>query len=102
MLAGVKGTNSPLLATYPELGLSLAKVIDERDYEKAVNFQFKIFDYTNLRASFSAKYGGAVFLEAMRLRGFDIKRYPRWPTKSFAAEDCEKHRESLMSIGMPL
>ncbi|MEK7334247.1 MAG: dihydrodipicolinate synthase family protein, partial [Candidatus Binatota bacterium] len=102
MLVGIKGTISPPLATYPELGVSLVKAIDDRDWEKATILMTKVFEYLNARASLSAKYGRAVFTEAIRLRGIDIKRYPRWPTKSFTAEDREKLRATLLKVGVPL
>src|SRR3989338_5628271 len=102
MLVGIKGTISPPLATYPELGVSLVTALDDRDWEKATILMTKVFEYLNARASLSAKYGRAVFTEAIRLRGIDIKRYPMWPTKNFTAEDREKLRATLLKVGGPL
>ncbi|MFQ5904067.1 MAG: dihydrodipicolinate synthase family protein, partial [Candidatus Binatia bacterium] len=102
MLVGIKGSITPPLATYPEIGASLVKAIDDRDWEKATTLQVKMLEYFNFRASLSAKYGRAVFTESMRLRGFNIQRYPRWPTKPFTSEDRENLRAALVKVGVPL
>ncbi len=102
MLAGIKGSISPPLASYPELGVSLIKAIDDRDWNTATSLQVKLYEYASFRASFATKYGRSVFTETMRLRGINVKRYPRWPTRPWTSEDREALKQGLQKLGVPL
>lgn len=102
MLTGTKGSISPPLASYPELGVRLIKAIDDRDWATATALQVKLFEFANVRAGLSAKYGRSVFTETMRLRGIGVKRYPRWPTRPWTGEDREALKQGLQKAGVPL
>lgn len=102
MLVGIKGSISPPLASYPELGVSLIKAIDERDWATATALQVKLYEYASFRGSLSSKYGRSVFTETMRLRGINVKRYPRWPTKPWTSEDREALKRGFQKVGMPI
>lgn len=94
MLLGLKGTISPPLIPFPEIGIRIVKAIDRGDSAAATEEQLKFFEYQNIRAKVSAVYsrGGEVISEYLRLRGLNIKYSRRWPTKPLTPEAKERIR----------
>jgi dihydrodipicolinate synthase/N-acetylneuraminate lyase len=43
-------------------------------------------------------YGRRTTLEGLRLRGLDIKEYPRWPTKPMTPEHLKLYDENMKRL----
>ena len=104
MLLGIKGTVSPPLMPFPELGVNIVRAVDKGDVIAATQEQMKLFEYQNMRAAVSATYGrgGDVLVEFLRLRGIDIKHYRRWPTKPLAPEAKEHIQKIVEKFASPI
>ncbi len=100
MLLGITGTISPPLSAAPEIGVRLVQSIDKRDWEKATLDQVKILEYLGETEPLFSAYGRSSQCEALRLRGFDIKRFPRWPAKPLSEEAKQKIKTSLENLGL--
>jgi len=102
MLLGMTGTISPPLSAAPEIGVRLVQAIDKRDWQNATVDQVKILEYLGETEPLFSSYGRSSQREALRLRGFDIKRFPRWPAKPLDEAAKEKIKKSLEHLGVPL
>jgi len=101
-LVGIRGTISPPLSAAPEIGVRLVEAIDKRDWEQATQDQVKILEYLAATAPLFSAFGRSSQREALRLRGFDVKRFPRWPAKPLTEEARAQIRSSLERLGVPL
>ena len=90
MSVGVAGTISPPLGVTPELGVELVRAIDAGRAEQALALQKMIFRIHDIFLRLAGPFGRTIYCEAMRLRGFDVKMYPRWPSKPLSPEACEE------------
>jgi len=43
-------------------------------------------------------YGRGVTLQGLRLRGLQVKEYPRWPTKPMSAEHIKLYEENMKRL----
>lgn len=102
MLVGIKGTISPPLSAAPEIGVRLVEAIDKRDWEKATLDQVKILEFLAATEPLFSVFGRSSQREALRLRGFDLKRFPRWPSKPLTEEARQKIKSALEKLGVPL
>lgn len=102
MLLGIAGTISPPLSAAPEIGVRLVQAIDKRDWNQATIDQVKILEYLGDTEPLFSIYGRSSQCEALRLRGFDVKRFPRWPAKPLTEEARAKIKTSLENLGVPL
>ena len=102
MLVGIKGSISPPLAAAPEVGVQLMNAIEKRDWEKATLGQVKILEFLAATDPLFSTFGRSSQWEALRLRGFDIKRFPRWPAKPLTEEARARIKSSLEKLGVPL
>jgi 4-hydroxy-tetrahydrodipicolinate synthase len=96
MLVGVAGSiaaGAPV--TVPEVGVKLIEAIWAKDYLLAQQIQVLLIEHAD-RTAVLRQYGRRTTLEGLRIRGLDIKEYPRWTTKPMTAEhlklyeDCTK------------
>jgi dihydrodipicolinate synthase/N-acetylneuraminate lyase len=101
VLVGIRGTISPVLSAFPELGIQLFRAIDGNNLSDATKLQTKILEFLSAYSAMSSVYGRSVQKEALRLRGFDIKLFPRYPVKPLPEEVRIKLREGLERAGMP-
>ncbi|MFQ5904413.1 MAG: dihydrodipicolinate synthase family protein [Candidatus Binatia bacterium] len=101
MLVGISGTISPPLSAYPELGVQMVKTIGVRDWVEATKLQLKIFDFLEVVSPPFARYGRIAQCEALRFRGFKIKRFPRWPTPALPDEVKKKLFAGLEKLEIP-
>lgn len=88
MLISLAGTINPPLACLPEIGVELVRAIDRNDTARAMELQAAVvaFEGAMMNAEVNRACGRGIFREALRLIGFDVKIYPRWPTGDFPAE----------------
>jgi dihydrodipicolinate synthase/N-acetylneuraminate lyase len=104
MSVGVAGTISPPLAVTPEIGVELVRAIDSGDAARALALQKDVIRIHDLFLRLAGPFGRTIYCEAMRLRGFDVKMYPRWPSKPLGREAYDELRDlfaELKIIGAP-
>jgi 4-hydroxy-tetrahydrodipicolinate synthase len=102
MLVGITGTISPPLSAAPEIGVKLVKAIDEGDWERATREQVKILEFLAATEPLFSSFGRGSQREALRLRGFDIKRFPRWTAKPLTEEARQAIKSSLEKAGISI
>ena len=90
MSVGVQGTISPPLAVTPELGVELVRAIDAGRLAEALALQKKVIRIHDLFLRLAGPFGRTIYREAMRLRGFAVKMYPRWPSRPLSEEAREE------------
>ncbi|MBI2917767.1 MAG: dihydrodipicolinate synthase family protein [Chloroflexi bacterium] len=98
LLVGVRGTISPPMAAAPEVGVEWIRAIDAGDYKTAVQIHVRIVEFSDRLEKLSRTYGHATLAHGIRLRGFAIKQYPRWPSKPMSPTDEEVLREALHKL----
>lgn len=97
---GVAGTISPPLAVTPEVGVELVRAIDAGKAEEALALQKTVIRVHDIFLRLAGPFGRSIYCEAMRLRGFDVKMYPRWPSKPLSREAYDELRELFAEIGL--
>lgn len=98
MLVGVNGSiaaGAPV--TVPEAGVELIKAIWAGDYQRALQIQVLILEHAD-RTAVLRQYGRRTTLEGLRIRGLDIKEYPRWKTKEMTAEHLKFYEECIKRL----
>jgi len=88
MRAGISGTVSPPLAVFPEIGVELVSAIDAGDIIRALELQEAVIKFHSafLSRVVREECGRAIYGAALRELGFNIKKYPRWPTGAVTEE----------------
>jgi dihydrodipicolinate synthase/N-acetylneuraminate lyase len=100
MSVGVAGTISPPLAVTPEIGVELMRAIDTGDSARALALQRDAIRIHDLFLRLAGPFGRTIYCEAMRLRGFDVKMYPRWPSKPLSREAYDEMRDLFTELGI--
>ena len=97
---GVAGMINPPTSFVPELCVQLWRALDDKDYPKAVEAQKKIDTAARLVAAELRKYGRVPLREVFRMRGFDVKRFPKWETEPMPKEAVAKLERELKTAGI--
>jgi dihydrodipicolinate synthase/N-acetylneuraminate lyase len=100
MSVGVAGTISPPLAVTPELGVELVRAIDAGKAQEALALQKKVIRIHDIFLRLAGPFGRTIYCEAMRLRGFDVKMYPRWPSKPLTHEAYIELRDLFTELNI--
>jgi dihydrodipicolinate synthase/N-acetylneuraminate lyase len=98
MSVGVAGTISPPLAVTPEIGVELIRAIDLGTAEEALALQKSVIRIHDIFLRLAGPFGRTIYCEAMRLRGFDVKMYPRWPSKPLSREAYDELRDLFVEL----
>jgi dihydrodipicolinate synthase/N-acetylneuraminate lyase len=98
MSVGVAGTISPPLAVTPEIGVELVRAIDAGQAEEALALQKTVIRIHDIFLRLAGAFGRTVYAEAMRLRGFDVKMYPRWPSQPLSREARDELRQLFAEL----
>jgi dihydrodipicolinate synthase/N-acetylneuraminate lyase len=98
MSVGVAGTISPPLAVTPEIGVELIRAIDAGKLEEALALQTSVIRIHDIFLRLAGPFGRTIYCEAMRLRGFDVKMYPRWPSKPLSPEAYNEMRDLFVEL----
>jgi dihydrodipicolinate synthase/N-acetylneuraminate lyase len=99
MLIGVSGTISPPMALTPRVGVELVNAIQAGDRAAALDVQLRIIEYLDKTRPLGKAYGRGVTPVGLRMLGFDVKQYPRWPVKEMTPGDQERLRGALEAVG---
>jgi dihydrodipicolinate synthase/N-acetylneuraminate lyase len=100
MSVGVAGTISPPLAVTPEIGVELVRAIDAGNSVRALELQKTVIRIHDIFLRLAGPFGRTIYCEAMRLRGFDVKMYPRWPSKPLSMEAYDELRDLFMELNL--
>jgi dihydrodipicolinate synthase/N-acetylneuraminate lyase len=97
---GLAGMINPPTSFVPELCVELWKSLDSKDYVKAVEAQKKVDIAARLVGAELRKYGRVPLREVFRMRGFDVKRFPKWETEPMPKEAVAKLERELKMAGI--
>jgi dihydrodipicolinate synthase/N-acetylneuraminate lyase len=97
---GLAGMINPPTSFLPELCVSLWRALDERQYDKAVGLQDRVNTAARLVGNAIRRYGRGALGEAFRMRGFAIRRFPKWDTQPMPREAREELHRELKNAGL--
>ena len=98
MLVGVNGSiaaGAPV--TVPEAGVELIKAIWAGDYQRALQIQVLLIEHGD-RTAVLRQYGRRTTFEGLRIRGLDLKEYPRWKTREMTAEHLKLYEDCIKRL----
>jgi dihydrodipicolinate synthase/N-acetylneuraminate lyase len=97
---GVAGMINPPTSFVPEICVELFNALDSRDYPRAVAAQKRVDIAARIVAARLRKYGRVPLQEVYRLRGFAVKRFPKWDTEQMPKEEVVKLERELRDSGI--
>jgi dihydrodipicolinate synthase/N-acetylneuraminate lyase len=97
---GLAGMINPPTSFVPELCVELFKALDGKDYEPAVEAQKRVDTAARLVGTRLRKYGRVPLQEVFRMRGFAVKRFPKWETEQMPKEEVVKLERELREAGI--
>ena len=97
---GVAGMINPPTSFVPELCVELFNALDRKDYPEAVKAQKRVDTAARLVASRLRKYGRVPLQEVFRMRGFAVKRFPKWETEQMPTDEIVKLERELRTEGI--
>jgi len=96
---GVAGMINPPTSFVPELGVALWKALKDEQYQKAVELQKKVNTAARIVGSALRRHGRVALAEVFRMRGFAVKRFPKWQTEPMPAQAREELLKELKNLG---
>jgi dihydrodipicolinate synthase/N-acetylneuraminate lyase len=97
---GLAGMINPPTSFVPELCVELFKALDAKDYPRAAEAQKRVDTAARLVAAELRKYGRVPLREVFRMRGFDVKRFPKWETEPMPLEARDRLFRALKEAGI--
>jgi len=97
---GLAGMINPPTSFVPELCVELFEALDSQDYGRAVEAQIRVDTAARLVAARLRKYGRVPLQEVFRMRGFPVKRFPKWETEQMPKEEIAKLERELRDAGI--
>jgi dihydrodipicolinate synthase/N-acetylneuraminate lyase len=97
---GLAGMINPPTSFVPELCVELFKALTGKDYERAVEAQKRVDTAARLVGARLRKYGRVPLQEVFRMRGFAVKRFPKWETEQMPKEEVVKLERELRDAGI--
>jgi dihydrodipicolinate synthase/N-acetylneuraminate lyase len=97
---GLAGMINPPTSFLPELCVELWNALEKRDYEKAIAVQSRVNMAWSLVSNAFRRYGRSALGELIRMRGFPVKRFPKWETKEMSSADREALRAEVKNAGL--
>jgi 4-hydroxy-tetrahydrodipicolinate synthase len=97
---GVAGMINPPTSFAPEICVDLFKKLDSKDYLGAVEAQKKVDTAARIVAARLRKWGRVPLQEVYRMRGFAVKRFPKWETEQMPKDEIVKFERELRDNGI--
>ena len=97
---GLAGMINPPTSFVPELCVELFKSLDSKDYARAVEAQKRVDTAARLVAAQLRKYGRVPLREVFRMRGFNVKRFPKWESEPMPKDEIMKLERELREAGI--
>ena len=99
--AGVRGTIAPMASVFPELCAELWRAAAKKQRDKALSLQDRVKKLYAVVADYAKRVGRTAFKELYRVRGIQMKMYPRWPAKQLDEKERAELRSRLAEAGWP-
>ena len=99
--AGVRGTIAPMASVFPELCAELWRAAAKKERDKALSLQESVKKLYAVVADYAKRVGRTAFKELYRVRGIQMKMYPRWPAKQLDENERAELRSRLADAGWP-
>jgi len=74
--------------------------LEGKDYARAVEAQKKVDTAARLVAARLRRYGRVPLQELFRMRGFPVKRFPKWETEQMPKDEVAKLEGELRAAGI--
>ena len=97
---GLAGMINPPTSFVPELCVALFKALDSKDYRAAVEAQKRVDTAARIVAARLRKWGRVPLQEVYRMRGFAVRRFPKWDTEQMPKEEIAKLERELREAGV--
>ncbi|HUC98799.1 MAG TPA: dihydrodipicolinate synthase family protein [Candidatus Polarisedimenticolaceae bacterium] len=97
---GLAGMINPPTSFVPELCVELFKALDGQDYPRAVEAQKRVDTAARIVTTRLRKYGRVPLQEVFRMRGFAVKRFPKWETEQMPKDEVMKLERDLREVGI--
>lgn len=97
---GVAGMINPPTSFAPEICVELFRALDSKDYLRAVEAQKRVDTAARIVGPRLRKYGRVPLQEVFRMRGFAVKRFPKWETEQMPKEEIAKMERELRDEGV--
>ncbi len=97
---GVAGMINPPTSFVPELCVELFNALDRKDYPAPWKRRNGSTPRRVLVAARLRKYGRVPLQEVYRMRGFAVKRFPKWETEQMPKEEIVKLERELRDAGI--
>src|SRR5205809_82389 len=97
---GVAGMINPPTSFVPEICVELFNALDSKDYPRAVEAQKRVDTTARIVAVRLRKYGRVPLQEVYRMRGFAVKRFPKWDTEQMPKAEVVKPAPELRNAGI--
>ena len=97
---GVAGMINPPTSFAPEICVDLFTALDKQDYPRAVLAQKRVDTAARIVAARLRKWGRVPLQEVYRMRGFAVKRFPKWDTEQMPKDEIAKLERELREAGI--
>ena len=97
---GVAGMINPPTSSVPELCVALYRALEIENYSEARDLQDKVNHITQMFIATQKRHGRGTLGETYRVRGFDVKRFPRWATEPLPKEARDAIRTAYRDVGI--
>ena len=98
---GVKGTIAPMASVFPELCVELWHAATKKERDKANALQERVKKIYAVIADYAKRVGRTAYKELYRMRGIQMKMYPRWPAKQLDEKERAELKTRLAEAGWP-
>ena len=98
---GVRGTIAPMASVFPELCVELWHASAKKEREKAASLQERVKKIYTVIADYAKRVGRTAYKELYRVRGLQMKMYPRWPAKQLDEKERIELKTRLAEAGWP-
>ncbi|TAK09895.1 dihydrodipicolinate synthase family protein, partial [bacterium] len=98
---GVKGTIAPMASIFPELCVELWHASAGKQRDRAAPLQERVKKLYAVIADYAKHVGRTAYKELYRVRGIQMKMYPRWPAKQLDEKERAELKTRLAEAGWP-
>jgi dihydrodipicolinate synthase/N-acetylneuraminate lyase len=98
---GARGTFAPLASLFPELCVDLWNAAVNKEGKRALALQERAKRLNGVLSECVKKVGRTAFKEFYRIRGINMKVYPRWPAQQLTDKEREQLRAKVAEAGWP-
>jgi len=92
---GVQGSINPPSTLFPELSVAMWNAIQANDWSYAHELYGVLVPANTTVTRLGFTYGRSVLREGLKMRGYDLKNYPRWETVDLPDKEKEELRMAL-------